>query len=114
MDITYTHSYTYTHAHTLTHTCSYTYTQTVTYLYTQSCDTEGPSNKAVVCMKWTQKVNRSRLISTLILAGTCLGDWLLREAKGVLSLMEGKERGKARMKSWAELKTGARPGAHSR
>lgn len=65
-------------------------------------------------MKWTQRVNRYRLISTLVLTGTGLGDWLLREAKGVLSLMEGRERGKARTRGWADLKTGARPGAHSR
>lgn len=58
-------------------------------------------------------------VQTYIHSGTSwhlLGELasLLREAKGVLSLMEGKERGKARMKGWAELKTGARPGAHSR
>lgn len=65
-------------------------------------------------MKWTQRVNRYRLISTLVLTGICLGDWLLGEAKGVLSLMERRERGKARIRGWAELKTGARPGVHSR
>lgn len=43
-------------------------------------------------MKWTQKVNRSRLLSTLVLTGTCLGDWLLREVKGVL--LEGSMQGR--------------------